>query len=98
MVDEANKLASITFLTESAESLKEPPDEPLASKSSTAQQRPKNASTKVKNGFEVLDKNDIEQKNSSVQESKESDIVKVDIGNGVMANMKIEDLEKVTQI
>lgn len=48
--------------------------------------------------FAVLEKNDIEHKDNSVQEDEKSDIVKVDIGNGVMANMKIKDLEKVSQI
>lgn len=34
----------------------------------------------------------------SVQNEEKSNIVKVDIGNGVMANMNIKDLEKVSQI
>lgn len=35
--------------------------------------------------------------NTSVQNSNKDDIIKVDIGNGVIANMKKSDLEKVAQ-
>lgn len=94
MVDDANKLASLSFELEATQPLKEGTpqvNEVLEPKS-------KSTPSKVDNNFEVLDKNDIKNKNNSVQEGKKSDIVKVDIGNGVMANMKIEDLEKVSQI
>ena len=37
-------------------------------------------------------------KESSVQLEANDDIVKVDIGNGVMANMKIDNLKKVAQV
>jgi hypothetical protein len=60
--------------------------------------------------FEVLEKNenvllnseDVEDENTldeeRVQAGGEQDIVKVDIGNGVFANMKKSDLNKVSQI
>lgn len=39
-----------------------------------------------------------EDEEASVQNDAKNDIVKVDIGNGVIANMNIKDLEKVSQI
>jgi len=44
-----------------------------------------------------LSKDDVET-SDSVQGDEKSDIIKVDIGNGVMANMSVKDLEKVSQI
>lgn len=50
--------------------------------------------------FEVLGKDEVlpAEENDSVQSGNNDDIVKVDIGNGIVANMNIKDLEKVSQI
>lgn len=90
MIDDADKLASISFELKNTQLLKE---DTLQTQEGIASKTRKNVT-----GFEVLDKSDIEHKNNSVQESEKSDIVKVDIGNGVVANMNIKDLEKVSQI
>ena len=49
-------------------------------------------------GFEVIGKDEVEkEEETNVQAVVTDDIVKVEIGNGVIANMKVEDLEKVTR-
>lgn len=49
-------------------------------------------------GFEVIGKDEVEkEEETNVQAVVANDIVKVEIGNGVIANMKVEDLEKVTR-
>ena len=49
------------------------------------------------NGLEALDKETHHEESLDVQNAKDGDIVKVDIGNGIVANMKVNDLNKVTQ-
>ena len=49
-------------------------------------------------GFEVIGKDEVvKEEETNVQAVVTDDIVKVEIGNGVIANMKVEDLEKVTR-
>ena len=86
MVSDAEKLADISY----GISKKEIPEAASATS--------KLSDPADTDNFKVLDKNDAAEETSSVQSSNESDIVKVDIGNGIVANMSMKDLEKVSQI
>ena len=92
MIADAEKLANIAYSLTDEISLPE-----------SAENEPTKASdnkTKPHAGevFSVLGKDEVAQQDDSVQIDNKSDIVKVDIGNGVVANMSMKDLEKVSQI
>jgi len=93
MIDSAEKLSWAAYNVES----KSPPRDVLDEIELPKEETVDSSEDSSLNGFEVLSKDDVET-GDSVQGDEKSDIVKVDIGNGVMANMSIKDLEKVSQI
>jgi len=94
MIDSAEKLSWAAY---NIESKSQPPKDVLDEIELPKKETASSSEDSALNGFEVLSKDDVET-SDSVQGDEKSDIVKVDIGNGVMANMSIKDLEKVSQI